>query len=144
MARRLPESRLLSLPERRPTARLPGTSAGRVDDMRHTSSYTASDRQFQWSQAKNDLLRRERRISFDEVVLAIATGGLLDVRRHPNQARYPGQQVLIVAVKGYAYLVLFVEKPGAHFLKTIIPSRKATRDYLKGGNDNDTSEEIGG
>lgn len=112
--------------------------------MRHTSSYTADEARFDWSDTKNEWLKRERSISFERVTVAIASGGLLDVRKNENPARYPGQRVLVVAVDGYAYLVPFVEKPGVYFLKTIIPSRKATRHYLKGGNDNDTTQEIGG
>lgn len=108
--------------------------------MRHTSSYTSSEKPFRWSELKNELLKRERRISFDGVTLSIASGGLLDVRKHPNEGKYPGQRVTVVAVEGYAYLVPFVEKPDCYFLKTIIPSRKATRDYLKDGNDNGASQ----
>ena len=101
--------------------------------MRHTSSYTVPEKPFHWSDAKNELLKRERQISFEEITLSIAAGGLLDVIRHANEVKYPGQRVLIVSVGGYVYLVPFVEKPDFYFLKTIIPSRKATRDYLERG-----------
>ena len=86
-----------------------------------------------WSTDKNDVLRRERGVSFEAIVVAIAGGGLLDVLRHPRPERYPGQRVLVVAADGYAYLVPFVEESDHLFLKTIIPSRKATRDYLSPG-----------
>lgn len=112
--------------------------------MRHTSSYTASAKPFDWSDAKNERLKRERQISFEEITRSIAAGGLVDVKKHPNEARYPGQRLLVVAVEGYAYLIPFVERPDGYFLKTIIPSRKATRDYLKDGNDNGASQKIGG
>ena len=62
---------------------------------------------------------------------AIAEGGLRDVLKHPNVARYPRQSVFVVEVREYAYLVPFVEEADAYFLKTVVPSRKATRDYLK-------------
>jgi hypothetical protein len=52
---------------------------------------------------------------------------------HPNQAKYPRQQVLVVAADNYVYLVPFIEEEDYFFLKTIIPSRKATRDYMNQG-----------
>lgn len=88
---------------------------------------------FRWSHAKNEWLSLERQITFEEIVLAIGRGGVLDVLMHRNPARYPGQRILVVAVSGYAYLVPFVEETEAYFLKTIIPSHKATRDYLSKG-----------
>lgn len=88
---------------------------------------------FRWSSEKNDVLRAERGISFESIVVAIESGGLLDVLAHPNQAKYPRQRVLVVACDDYAYLVPFVEEDGYFFLKTVIPSHKATRDYLDSG-----------
>ena len=85
---------------------------------------------FRWSHEKNETLKVERRISFEEVVLAIEANGLLDNLRHPNLAKYPNQSVFVVALDGYVYLVPNVEEPNGFFLKTVIPSRKATRDYL--------------
>lgn len=84
---------------------------------------------FRWSQEKNAELKRNRRVSFEEVVLAIDNGGLLDVVEHPKRLRYPNQAVFVVVVAGYVHLVPFVEEPEYIFLKTIIPSRKATREY---------------
>ena len=85
---------------------------------------------FRWSHEKNETLKVERRVSFEEVVLAIEANGLLDNLRHPNLAKYPNQSVFVVALDGYVYLVPYVEEPNGFFLKTVIPSRKATRDYL--------------
>ena len=85
---------------------------------------------FRWNHDKNDELKVERGISFEEAVLAIEADGLLDVVRHPNSGKYPNQLVFIVALDGYVLLVPFVDEPEYYFLKTIIPSRKATRDYL--------------
>ncbi len=73
------------------------------------------------------------------MVVAIETGGLLDILAHPNSARYPGQQILVVGYDNYVYLVPYVEEDDYLFLKTIIPSRKATRDYLKRGESDDTT-----
>ncbi|MBX3717554.1 MAG: BrnT family toxin [Burkholderiales bacterium] len=90
---------------------------------------------FRWNAAKNEALKAGRGISFEAVVVAIEAGRLLDIVAHPNPARYPRQRVLVVAAGGYVHLVPFVEEADHYFLKTIIPSRKATRDYLKGGED---------
>ena len=88
------------------------------------------DKYFDWNPIKNDLLKRERDIGFEEIVLAIEEGGLLDILAHPSRRRYPHQKIFVVRVSGYAYLVPFVEDSEKIFLKTIIPSRKATRRYI--------------
>lgn len=87
---------------------------------------------FSWNNEKNALLKTERQISFEEIVLYIEMGFLLDVLEHPNQEKYKGQKVFVVRVDDYVYLVPFIETEKEVFLKTIIPSRKATRKYLKG------------
>ena len=85
---------------------------------------------YRWSAAKNDRLKAERGLSFERVVVAIEADGLLDVMAHPSPKKYPRQQMLVVTFDGYAHLVSFVEEDEYYFLKTIIPSRKASRDYL--------------
>jgi hypothetical protein len=85
---------------------------------------------FRWSAEKNERLKAERDISFEEIVLAIEEGGLRDIVVHPNQRRYSGQVVLVVAHRDCVFLVPSAEESTHFFLKTIIPSRKATRDYL--------------
>jgi uncharacterized DUF497 family protein len=87
---------------------------------------------YAWNEAKNQLLRAERGISFEEVVVHIAAGDLLDIIEHPNPEKYKGQRMFIVKVRDYAWLVPFVETDDKIFLKTIIPSRKATKRYLEG------------
>ena len=87
---------------------------------------------YAWNTEKNDLLKEARGISFEEVVLHIQLGNEVDIYDHPNQKRYPGQKVSVVLIEDYAYLVPFVENEDEIFLKTIIPSRKATRQYLGG------------
>ena len=67
------------------------------------------------------------------MVVAVESGGLTDILAHPNLAKYPNQKMLVVASDGYAYLVPFVEEDDHFFLKTVIPSRKATRDHLNQG-----------
>jgi uncharacterized DUF497 family protein len=86
---------------------------------------------FSWDPTKNRALRSARGISFEEIVYHIERGDVLDILENPNQQRYAGQQVFVVNVQGYAYLVPFVESDTEVFLKTIIPSRKATKRYLK-------------
>lgn len=87
-------------------------------------------KRYSWNAEKNEQLQETRGISFEEVVFHIEAGDEVDVFHHPNQERYPGQKVSVVIINDYAYLVPFVESGDEIFLKTIIPSRKATKDYL--------------
>ncbi|MDO8346146.1 MAG: toxin [Cellvibrio sp.] len=89
---------------------------------------------FRWNHEKNETLKMERSVSFEEIVLAIEADGLLDELRHPNPEKYPNQSVFVVTFDAYVYLVPYVEEPDYFFLKTVIPSRKATRDYLTRSN----------
>ncbi|HXC39734.1 MAG TPA: hypothetical protein VN667_12395 [Burkholderiales bacterium] len=88
---------------------------------------------FRWSSEKNAALKKSRGVSFESITVAVESGGLLDILSHPNKARYLHQRVLVVVLSNYVYLVPFVEEKDHYFLKTIIPSRKATRDYLSQG-----------
>ena len=85
---------------------------------------------FDWDDAKNAKLRTERGIGFEDIVFHIERGDLLDILEHPNPERYDGQRIFVVRREDYVYLVPFVEDEGTVFLKTIIPSRKATKEYL--------------
>ncbi len=87
---------------------------------------------FVWSAEKSRLLKAERGISFEEITFCIANGQMLDVIQHPNAERYGHQRMFVIRIDQYVYLVPFVESETVIFLKTIIPSRKATRQYLKG------------
>ena len=98
---------------------------------RHTSCYTARLKYFTWDREKNEKLKAQRGVSFDEVVFHIERGDILDILEHPNQERYEGQRVFVVQLEDYVYLVPFVEEDERIVLKTIIPSRKATRKYLR-------------
>lgn len=82
-----------------------------------------------WNLEKNALLKTQRGISFEDVVFHIKAGDILDTIDHPNQERYPGQKIHVVAIEEYVYLVPFVESDEDVFLKTIIPSCKATKSY---------------
>jgi uncharacterized DUF497 family protein len=85
---------------------------------------------FRWSPDKNDLLKQERGVSFEQITVAVEAGGLLEIVLHQNPAKYPRQKIMVVEVAGYAFLVPFVEEEDHFFLKTIIPSRKATRNFI--------------
>lgn len=87
---------------------------------------------FRWNHDKNNQLKIERDISFEQIVLALEGDGLRDILRHPNESKYPTQRILVVSFDDYIYLVPFVEEAEYYFLKTIIPSRKATKEYLGG------------
>ncbi len=95
---------------------------------------------FRWNHQKNEQLKVERDISFEEIVLAIESDELRDILRHANPGTYPKQRVFVVAVEECAYLVPFVEEAEYYFLKTIIPSRKATRDYVRKGSSDETQD----
>ena len=92
---------------------------------------------FNWNNEKNEKLREERGVSFEEVILAFEQGQLLDILEHPNKDKYKNQNIFVVKLYNYVWLVPFVEDENEVFLKTIIPSRKATKQYLRGGNNND-------
>lgn len=85
---------------------------------------------FRWPPDKNELLKHERGVSFEEITVAVEAGGLLEIVPHQNPTKYPRQKIMVVEVAGYAFLVLFIEEEDHFFLKTIIPSRKATRDFI--------------
>ncbi len=85
-----------------------------------------------WNPDKNKKLIAERNISFEDVVFCLQSGGLLDDLTHPNKEKYHNQRIFIVSIDEYAYLVPYVENDQEIFLKTIIPSRKATKQYLGG------------
>lgn len=87
---------------------------------------------YDWSDDKNELLKRLRGVSFEQVVLAIVSGDLIDRVTHPNPEKYPGQKVFLVKIEEYIYSVPYVEDNEKVFLKTIIPNRKATKKHLGG------------
>ena len=87
-------------------------------------------KRFNWNSEKNEQLRTDRGISFEEILFHIENGDVLDILQHPNQEKYGGQRIFVVEVNEYVHLVPFVEDQTEVFLKTIIPSRKATKKYL--------------
>lgn len=99
-------------------------------DKRHTFTHNSSVSDFDWSDEKNEMLERVRGVCFEEVLVQILNGGILDIIRHPNRQRYPEQNIIVLNLDGYVWLVPYVKSKGVRFLKTIIPSRKATREYM--------------
>ena len=93
---------------------------------------------FAWDDAKNATLRKERGIGFEDIVFHIERGDLLDTLEHPNPERYAGQRIFVVQRDDYVFLVPFIEDEHTVFLKTIIPSRKATKQYLGEEADDET------
>ena len=85
---------------------------------------------FDWNEEKNQKLKLEREISFEEVMAAIEEGKLITVVKHPNAEKHPNQHILIVNINNYAYVVPCLITEEKIFLKTIYPSREATKKYL--------------
>ncbi|VGO18276.1 BrnT family toxin [Pontiella sulfatireligans] len=84
---------------------------------------------YEWNPEKNEQLKRERGVSFEQVLFHLSEGAVWKVADHPNQKKYPGQRIYFVNIDEYIYIVPYVIGKDCVFLKTIIPSRKATRDY---------------
>ena len=87
-------------------------------------------KQINWNSTKNQQLISERGVSLEDIVFYLQQGALLDDIEHPNSDKYPNQRVFVINIDNYAYLVPYVENRKEIFLKTIIPSRKATKLYL--------------
>ena len=86
---------------------------------------------YDWNAEKNEWLKQEREVCFEDVKAALENGKLLDTVPHYNKRQYPTQKILVVEMQGYAYLVPFVEDEEKIFFKTIIPNREAAKKYLK-------------
>jgi len=84
---------------------------------------------YDWDSEKNERLKRERNISFEKIIFHLARGDVWKLADHPDQKNYPGQKIYFVVIEDYIYLVPHVVENDYIFLKTIIPSRKATKLY---------------
>lgn len=84
---------------------------------------------FEWNSTKNEWLKKERQISFEQIIIHLLRGDVWKVTDHPDQTNYPGQKLYFVVVDHYIYIVPYVIEKEYIFLKTIIPSRKATKMY---------------
>lgn len=99
-------------------------------DKRHTPSYV-SFMVFAWRNEKNELLKHTRGIGFEKVVIHIEKGNILDIVEHPNKRKYSNQKMYVLNIDDYAHIVPFEGKDGKRELKTIFPSRVATKQYLR-------------
>jgi hypothetical protein len=86
---------------------------------------------YDWNPDKNDWLKKNRHISFEQIIFHLGQGDIWRTADHPNQEKYPNQRIYFVVVENYVYLVPYIIKKDFIFLKTIIPSTKATKDFLK-------------
>lgn len=86
---------------------------------------------FRWDNEKNEWLKKNRGVSFEQVVILMERKDVLETTEHPNQDKYPGQKIATVKIGDYAYLVPYVQESEDIFLKTIIPSRKATNKFVR-------------
>ncbi len=84
---------------------------------------------FEWDPEKNERLKRERNISFEKIIFHLSQGDVWKIADHPDPKNYPCQKIYFVIVEDYIYLVPHVVEKEYIFLKTIIPSRKATKMY---------------
>jgi len=84
-----------------------------------------------WDNDKNEKLKNDRGVCFEQVVILMEKGEILDTIELPNQNKYPRQKIAMVVIEDYVYLVPYVESNDEIFLKTIIPSRKATNKYVR-------------
>ena len=98
----------------------------------HTLCYTSFMKLINWNSEKSLKLKKERGISFEDITFYIKNNLILDNIVHPNQEKYRNQKILILNINNYAHLVPYIETQKEMFLKTIIPSRKATKKYLSG------------
>jgi uncharacterized DUF497 family protein len=87
-------------------------------------------KQFNWNSEKSLELKEQRGISFEELIYYLEGDYIITKFKHPNKNKYPNQMVYVVNINNYAYLVPYVETKDEIFLKSIIPSRKATKKYL--------------
>lgn len=86
---------------------------------------------YDWDSKKNERLKKERGISFEQIIFHLSQGDLWKIADHPDQEKYPGQKIYFVLVDDYVYLVPYRREENQIFLITIIPSRKVTRDFKK-------------
>jgi uncharacterized DUF497 family protein len=86
---------------------------------------------FLWNNDKNEWLKENRGVCFEQIVILMEREEVPEVLEHPNQGKYPGQRIAVVKINDYAYLIRYVQEGEEIFLKTIIPSRKATNKYVR-------------
>ncbi len=88
-----------------------------------------------WNREKNEWLRKNRGICFEDILFYLDNNYLIDDVKHPNQVKFSGQRMMVFNIVEYIHLIPYVESEDEIFLKTIIPSRKATKNYLEKNNE---------
>ena len=83
----------------------------------------------EWDNAKNEKLKKDRDVCFEDVERAILDKQLIDILPHFNQDKYPNQNILIVLLSNYIHYVPYVKDDEKLFLKSIVPSRKYNKIY---------------
>lgn len=86
---------------------------------------------FEWDPEKNEWLKKNRNIGFEQILFHLSRGDVWKTTDHPDRQNYPGQKIYFAVVDDYIYLVPHVIEKDYTFLKTVIPSRKATKMYQK-------------
>lgn len=89
---------------------------------------------YEFNKEKNEILKKGRGVSFEDIIIAINSGNLVDKVKHKNREKYPNQMMLFVNFQNYIYVVPCIENEDIVFLKTIFPDRVATKKYLGGKN----------
>jgi len=84
----------------------------------------------EWDSEKNEWLKKERAVCFEDVITAIEEGDLLETRAHPNQDKYSGQKQFIILINNYVHIAPFVENKERLFLKTLFRSRVENEKYF--------------
>src|SRR3989338_1536452 len=90
-------------------------------DIRYTKIYYNNMQYFEWDPVKNLKIKKERGVTFEDVIIALENGKILEILNHPNINKYPNQKIFVLDIRGYAYYVPYVEDRGRTFLKTIFP-----------------------
>ncbi|MGR3176521.1 MAG: toxin [Candidatus Anammoxibacter sp.] len=85
---------------------------------------------YEWDPEKNEWLKNNRNVSFEQIIFHLSQGDIWKTSDHPDQEKYPGQKIYFVIIEDYVYLVPYIKGKEYIFLKTIIPNRKATKDYI--------------
>jgi uncharacterized DUF497 family protein len=86
---------------------------------------------YDWDPDKNSWLKKNRNISFEQIIFHLSQCDIWMIADHPNQEKFPNQRIYFVVVENSIYMVAHIIKMDFIFLKTIIPSRKATKAFLK-------------
>lgn len=87
-------------------------------------------KEYKWDKTKDKVLKETRGVSFSDILRILETKNYLDIVENTNK-NHLGQKMYIVVIANYVYYIPFVEDSEKIFLKTIIPSRKLTKKYIK-------------